>query len=187
MPLIVRASCGETHRTANEQTLWVEKKKRKRCDYTLKTGTMLTTMCSETILCFKNLKKRTRKVFEKKNKRILANLEITWNIRSFFLTNVIDGRKISSHAEDILFYFDFYHVKVSYRREKSSSSIRIWKIPPIFPPFVWNVYEITLKGIRRTNNLTKVWNNQISKICSHKHPTVLKLIKKMRPSEIGVE
>jgi len=117
------------------------------------------------------------------------------------LDKVIDGmtclkENIPPYAEDLLFYFDFYYVNGTYRRIGTASSLRLLKIPPIFPPSTWNVHELTLKSGHRTNNNTEGWNNRFSKLCAHKHPTIWNLIKKRkmevaadhcRPIKIGVE
>ncbi|KAF0705274.1 Uncharacterized protein FWK35_00036142 [Aphis craccivora] len=58
---------------------------------------------------------------------------------------------IPPHAEDLLFYFDYYYVNGTYRRVGTASSFR-------------------LQG----------WNNRFSKLCGHKRPTIWNLIKKMK-------
>ncbi|KAE9522791.1 hypothetical protein AGLY_016832 [Aphis glycines] len=101
------------------------------------------------------------------------------------LNKVLDGmtclkENIPPHAEDLLFYFDFYYVNGTHRRVGTASTLRLRKVTPIFPPSTWNVHELTLKGGHRTNNSTEGWNNRFSKLCGHKDPTIWNLIKKMK-------
>lgn len=101
------------------------------------------------------------------------------------LDKVVDGmtylkENIPPHAEDLLFYFDFYYVNSTYRRVGTASSLRLRRMRPIFPPPTWNVHELTLKSGHRTNNNTEGWNNRFSKLCGPKHPTIWNLIKKMK-------
>jgi len=56
----------------------------------------------------------------------------------------------------------------------------IRKIPPIFSPSSWNVHNAILVGEHWTNNMTEGWNNRFSKLCGHKHPTIWKLIRKIK-------
>jgi len=83
-------------------------------------------------------------------------------------------------AEDLLTYFDSYYVNGSYRRVGSASTLHFRKIPPIFSPSTWNVHNTTLVGGHRTNNMTEGWNNRFAKLCGHKHPTIWKLIRKIK-------
>ncbi|KAF0768563.1 Uncharacterized protein FWK35_00001557 [Aphis craccivora] len=39
---------------------------------------------------------------------------------------------------------------------------------------------MTLVGGHRTNNMTEGWNNGFAKLCGHKHPTIWKLIRKIK-------
>jgi len=83
-------------------------------------------------------------------------------------------------AEDLLTYFDSCYVNGSYRRVGSASTLHFRKIPPIFPSSSWNVHNMTLIGGHQTSNMTEGWNNRFAKLCGHKHPTIWKLIRKIK-------
>jgi len=51
----------------------------------------------------------------------------------------------------------------------------IWK-----PPNTWNVHDTTLHGSHRTNNPTEGWNNRFAHLVGQKHPTIWKLIRKIK-------
>ena len=42
--------------------------------------------------------------------------------------------------------------------------------PPMFPPDVWNMYQITLDGRDRTNNVCEGWNNGFNVLVGQRHP-----------------
>ena len=55
-------------------------------------------------------------------------------------------------------------------------SLRVRRRPPTFPPVVWNVHEVSLRGGDRTNNICEGWNNAFQSLVGHKHPGVFSLI-----------
>ena len=82
----------------------------------------------------------------------------------------------------ILEYFDNTYVTGTFRRINSTQDncIRLRNCPPLFPPHVWNVHNITLNDGDRTNNETEGWNHRFSKIVGHCHPSIWVLITKIR-------
>jgi len=56
----------------------------------------------------------------------------------------------------------------------------------MYPPAVWNVNESTLNDCKRTNNIVEGWNNRFSKLVGQKHPTIWKLIRKIK-NEINAD
>jgi hypothetical protein len=54
------------------------------------------------------------------------------------------------------------------------------RVPPLFPPRVWNVHEVTLVGNARTNNILEGWNNKFRSLVGHHHPTVWTFIKALQ-------
>lgn len=89
-------------------------------------------------------------------------------------------RKIMpEEAHDLVEYFDQTYVNGTYRRIGQGNKLKFRKVPPLFPPEIWNVHESTLHNIERTNNQTEGFNNRFSKLVSHKHPSIWNLIKKM--------
>ena len=82
---------------------------------------------------------------------------------------------------DLLDYFDSYYVNGKYQRiGNDENNIRFRKLPPMFPPAVWNVNKTTLNDCHRTNNIVEGWNNRFSKLVGQKHPTIWKLIRKIK-------
>ena len=50
----------------------------------------------------------------------------------------------------------------------------------MFPPSSWNVYDATIFGQDRTNNLCEAWNRGFSQLISYNHPSVWTLIDALR-------
>ncbi|KAK2141365.1 hypothetical protein LSH36_1111g01006 [Paralvinella palmiformis] len=50
------------------------------------------------------------------------------------------------------------------------------RIPPLFPPQIWNVHQVTHDGEYRANNLCEAWNHRIEHLCGVSHSSVWKLI-----------
>jgi len=48
--------------------------------------------------------------------------------------------------------------------------------PPLFATAMWNVYQVTLDGQQRTNNLCEAWNCPLEHMCRVSHPWVWKLL-----------
>ena len=46
------------------------------------------------------------------------------------------------------------------------------RLPPLFPNPTWNVYDATLAGDDRTNNLCESWNRTFGTLLRHNHPSV---------------
>ncbi|KAL4091130.1 hypothetical protein QTP88_025868 [Uroleucon formosanum] len=105
---------------------------------------------------------------------------------------VEDGMKylknsLPENLMDLLVYFDSYYVNGNYRRiGNDENNMRFRKLPPMFPPAVWNVNKTTLNDCHRTNNIVERWNNRFSKLVGQKHPTIWKLIRKIK-NEIDVD
>ncbi|XP_022183199.1 uncharacterized protein LOC111042808 [Myzus persicae] len=99
---------------------------------------------------------------------------------------VEDGMKylkysLPENLMDLLDYFDSYYVNGKYRRiGNDENNMRFRKLPPMFPPAVWNVNKTTLNDCHRTNNIVEGWNNRFSKLVGQKHPTMWKLIRKIK-------
>ncbi|CAI6357560.1 unnamed protein product [Macrosiphum euphorbiae] len=89
-------------------------------------------------------------------------------------------RKIMpEESHDLVDYFDQTYVNGTYRRIGQGNKLKFRKVPPLFPPEIWNVHESTFHNIELTNNQTEGFNNRFSKLVSHKHPSIWNLIKKM--------
>jgi len=90
---------------------------------------------------------------------------------------------LPKNIKDLLDYFDAYYVNGKYRRignDENTRNIRFRKLPPLYPPAVWNVNETTLNVCNRTNNIFERFNNKFSKLVDQQHHTIWKLIGKIK-------
>ena len=90
-------------------------------------------------------------------------------------------------AEDLLLYFDHTYVNGKFRPGrpcKNNIVVQYRRIPPLFPLTTWNVNLTTLSDGHRTNNVCESWNSRFSHMVGKNHPTIWKLISKIR-YEIG--
>lgn len=55
--------------------------------------------------------------------------------------------------------------------------------PPMFPKELWNVYDITLQGLPRTNNHIEGWHNALRKFVGQSHPNIFKFIDSLRSEQ----
>ena len=81
--------------------------------------------------------------------------------------------------QELLTYFDATYVMGTFRRIQRRASpvpLRLRPIPPLFNPERWNVFEATLAGDARTNNICESWNNAFSHLVGHAHPSVWRVI-----------
>ena len=79
---------------------------------------------------------------------------------------------------ELLTYFDATYVSGAVRRVQrptdASAAIPrlvLRRLPPLFPPSLWNVYDATLAGTDRTNNLCEAWNRAFGSLVGHPHPS----------------
>jgi len=61
-----------------------------------------------------------------------------------------------------VFYFDSTYVSGGVRRVQRPADnglrVRLRRLAPLFPPATWNVFDSTLNGSHRTNNVCESWN-----------------------------
>ena len=84
-------------------------------------------------------------------------------------------------CEELLQYFDATYVSGSFRQIRhplrdGNALLRLRRMPPLFPPALWNVHDLTLTDGDRTNNFCEGWNNSFAKLVGHSHPTIWRLI-----------
>lgn len=88
-------------------------------------------------------------------------------------------------ADELVTYFDETYVtgKLRQRTRRPASDrvgsvapITIRRVPPMFPPELWNMHEVTLANQPRTNNISEGWNNKFSSLVGHHHPSIWKLV-----------
>jgi len=91
-------------------------------------------------------------------------------------------------AEDLLLYFVHTYVNGKFRPGrpcKNNIVVQYRRTPPLFPPTTWNVNLTTLSDGHRTNNVCESWNSRFSHMVGQNHPTIWKLITKIK-HEIAV-
>jgi len=64
-----------------------------------------------------------------------------------------------------------------------SLQVRLRRIPPMFPPVTWNVFEATLNNQHRTNNECESWNNGFRQLVGHAHPSVWTAIEALQQDQ----
>jgi len=90
---------------------------------------------------------------------------------------------------DFVDYFDATYVTGSIRRiQRPVAShriqpLRICRTPPLFPPLLWNVHNVTLAGADRTNNLCESWNCGFASLVGHHHPSLWTLIEALQQDD----
>jgi hypothetical protein len=81
-----------------------------------------------------------------------------------------------SVAAPLVAYFDQTYVNGTIRSTNAGDR----RLPPRYPPALWNVYQATVDGTPRTNNCAEGWNNHLQHMVGHKHPTVWRLIEALQ-------
>ena len=89
--------------------------------------------------------------------------------------------------DDLLSYFDSTYVTGTYCRMRAPAdpdryipSVNFRRVPPQFPPPLWNTHIATLNDQARTNNLCESWNVGFQQLIGHSHPSVWMLINALR-------
>ena len=100
---------------------------------------------------------------------------------------------IPEGLEPLLQYFDQIYVSGTYhqiqllqRPDGTMPPLRMRRKPPMYPPSIWNVHNITLHGSSRTNNICEGWNNAFSNLVGHAHPTIWRAIDSIRKDQAQV-
>ena len=91
---------------------------------------------------------------------------------------------------ELLDYFNETYVSGTYRMvqpppNNDGVNLPMCKrcVPPIFPPVIWNVRDITINKEDRTKNICKAWNIGYQKLVGHKHPSFWTSIEYIRKDE----
>ena len=58
-----------------------------------------------------------------------------------------------------------------------------YRIPPRFPPDLWNVRDATVNGDARTNNICESWNSRYSSLVAVNHPIFWRAVKFLKREE----
>lgn len=60
------------------------------------------------------------------------------------------------------------------------NAVRIRRLAPLFPPELWNVYQSTVDGTDRTNNLCESWNRGFGSLVGNSHPSLYAAIQALQ-------
>jgi len=86
---------------------------------------------------------------------------------------------------DLFIYFDSTYCRGPFRNNNNNNNpndnnnnavVRFRRAHPMFPPAMWNVYNATLHGHPRTNNVCEGWNHAFFNLVGHKNPSIWTLI-----------
>ena len=108
---------------------------------------------------------------------------------AFLLDNIPQD---SDELRALMAYFDGTYVNGTARRIKRPAAtgsvlnglqVRLRRIPPMFPPVTWNVFEATLNNQHRTNNKCESWNNGFRQLVGHAHPSVWTAIEALQQDQ----
>ena len=98
---------------------------------------------------------------------------------------------VPEELEELLTYFDTTYVSGTAREIQPPAvhphlplpPVVTIRTPPLFPPPVWNVREITLNDGHRTNNICEAWNIGYQNLVGHKHPSLWSSIEAIKMDE----
>ena len=68
----------------------------------------------------------------------------------------------------------------------NSINLRFRRIPPRFPPPVWNVHDATIEERDRTNNKCESWNNSFKHLVGHANPSLWTVVACLQKDAIEV-
>ncbi|XP_045126264.1 uncharacterized protein LOC123513257 [Portunus trituberculatus] len=91
--------------------------------------------------------------------------------------------RCTEEAAPLLEYFDQTYVSGTYVQRRCHQQRRI---PPRFPPELWNIHEATLNDCPRTNNLCEGWNNKFYHLVGYQHLSIWKLIRVIQQEEAAL-
>ena len=94
-------------------------------------------------------------------------------------------------ALPLLSYFDNNYVSGTYMPRRRNPQpglpvLNLRRVPPRFPPELWNVHQATLNDCPRTNNQCEGWNCRFFHLVGHHHPSVWRCIKSIQQEEATV-
>ncbi|ESO10461.1 hypothetical protein HELRODRAFT_183618 [Helobdella robusta] len=76
-------------------------------------------------------------------------------------------------------YFDEFYCRGKLRIVPGNNPLTILlrRTPPVFPPELWNMNEITVSGNARTNNICEGWNSSFRSLVGHSNPSIWNLLR----------
>ena len=90
------------------------------------------------------------------------------------------------NSEGLVDYFGVNYAVGTVRHrdmENGNFGINFRRIPPKFPPPLWNVRDATVNNDPRTNNICESWNYRFSSLVGQKHPPIWRAIKFLKREE----
>lgn len=90
--------------------------------------------------------------------------------------------KCPEEGVPLLNYFNQTYVSGTYVQRRFDPQERtprliMKRIPPRFPPQIWNIHQATLNDDPKTKNLREGWNNKFYHLVGYHHPSIWKLMK----------
>ena len=95
-------------------------------------------------------------------------------------------------SEDLIQHFAHTYVVGRYRRADAPAAngndvrMRMVRIPPRYPPELWNVHDATLNDEPRTNNQCEGWNNRFYHLVGYNHPSIWAFITAIKQEDCAV-
>ncbi|KAK3931305.1 WD repeat-containing protein on Y chromosome [Frankliniella fusca] len=81
----------------------------------------------------------------------------------------------------------FQHVEAPYLRgrlrARPGGRVR-GRVPPLFPPHLWNCHQRTMEGLPRTTNTCEAWHRRLSSLIGKHHPSFFVFLGQLR-EEVG--
>lgn len=99
---------------------------------------------------------------------------------------LFNSLKTIEELDDILVYFNSTYVNGTYKSIPTEyGTIRLVRRPPIFSPYMWNVYNATKEGYGRTNNVSEGFNNKFKNIVRIRHPNIFIFIESLQMCNVS--
>ena len=83
--------------------------------------------------------------------------------------------------QPILKYFDKTYVNGVVARGRRQ------RVPPRYPPRIWNQYEAATRKEHRTNNVSEAWHNRFQIVVGKHHPDLFSALKELQKEQTDTE
>ena len=107
------------------------------------------------------------------------------------MTPLLVSDSAPDDVEPLVKYVSETYVNSTYRQVQPRAgnadvAVRVHRIPPPFPPAIWNVHDATMNNGPRTNNMCEGFNNRFLQLVGYKKPDIWKFIKSIQAEECAV-
>ena len=107
------------------------------------------------------------------------------------MTPLLVSDNAPDDVEPLVKYVSETYVNSTYRQVQPRAgnadvAVRVHRIPPPFPPAIWNVHDATMNNGPRTNNMCEGFNNRFLQLVGYKKPDIWKFIKSIQAEECAV-